>query len=146
MHDNRSLLRGKQTEWQKQVAEEEFANDPHITQQKVTNKINNMKKAWKAAKAMQEQSGWGLREEDVESSISERLDQRCPFFWQLDDLWRDKPNMISSHTVDSIASSQANTPGPLPSTPAFPPTPSQSNELSPESMPAIIAPATTRTP
>ena len=41
-----------------------------ITAQKVRDKYGKLKKAWKDAKKWKEQSGFGLREEDCEWSIT----------------------------------------------------------------------------
>ena len=65
-----------------------FANDDHITLKKIKEKATNMKRAWKDAKAMQGRSGWGLKSEDNEPSINDRLEQKCGFFWRLEEiLW-----------------------------------------------------------
>ena len=60
IEDNRELLRGKQLTWHKLVKEEVFIDntDEHIVVKKITEKVNNMKKRWKEAKAMQERSGY----------------------------------------------------------------------------------------
>lgn len=48
MEDNYLLLRGKQITWHKQVKDEVFSNDNHITVKKLGDKVFNMKKAWRA--------------------------------------------------------------------------------------------------
>ena len=53
------------------MKEEIFPNNDHITAKKVWDKYTNMKKAWKDTKMMQDQSGFGLREEDCRRSIND---------------------------------------------------------------------------
>ena len=72
MEENHERLRGKPADWINKVKEDIFPDDEgfeHITAKKVRDKYTNMKKAWKDAKTIQEQSGFGLREEDCERSI-----------------------------------------------------------------------------
>jgi len=82
MEENQELLRGKQSEWHKRVKAQVFRDegDEYITVKKIGEKVNNMKKCWKEAKAMQECSGWGVRSNDNEKSINEHLEQKCAFF------------------------------------------------------------------
>jgi hypothetical protein len=78
MEENHELLRGRPADWINKVKESIFPDNAgfaHITVKKVKDKYNNMKKAWKDAKAMQEQSGFGLREEDCEGTINGIVDQ-----------------------------------------------------------------------
>lgn len=70
MEENHERLRGRPADWIHKVKEDIFRDNEHITAKKVRDKCTNMKKAWKEAKAMQEQSGFGLREEDCERSIN----------------------------------------------------------------------------
>ena len=49
MEENQQQLQGKQTAWYKVVKEEEFSMDAHITVQKRTDKVTNMKRAWNQA-------------------------------------------------------------------------------------------------
>ena len=42
-----------------------------------------MKRAWKEAREMQDQSGWGLQPDDNKASINDRLERKCPFYWRL---------------------------------------------------------------
>ncbi|KAF8439644.1 hypothetical protein BGX38DRAFT_1206943 [Terfezia claveryi] len=75
MEENQELLRGKQVVWHKD-----------ITVKRISEKMGNIKKAWKDAKAMQARSGWGIKSEENEESINEILEWRCPFFWRLEGL------------------------------------------------------------
>ncbi|KAF8459360.1 hypothetical protein BGX38DRAFT_2985 [Terfezia claveryi] len=112
MEENHEQLRGKQIAWHKEVKEQSFALEEHITVKKISEKIGNMKKAWKGARAMQIRSGWGVRYEDNEQSINELLERRCPFFWRLEELWGSRPNISVILHTESIAS-----PIPAPSQP-----------------------------
>jgi hypothetical protein len=76
MEENHEVLRGKPADWVNKVKEEVFSDNEHVTVKKLKDKYTNMKKAWKDAKAMQEQSGFGLKEEDCERSINGIVDQR----------------------------------------------------------------------
>ena len=78
MEENHERLRGKPADWIHKVKEDIFPNNEHITAKKVRDKYTNMKKAWKDAKMMQEQSGFGLREEDCERSINGIIYSSCP--------------------------------------------------------------------
>ena len=78
MEENHERLRGKPADWINGIKEDVFPDSEgfkHITVKKVRDKYNNMKKAWKGAKTMQEQSGFGLREEDCERTINGIVDQ-----------------------------------------------------------------------
>ena len=70
MEENHERLRGRPADWIYKVKEDIFPDNEHITAKIVRDKYTNMKKSWKVAKAMQEQSGFGLREEDCERSIN----------------------------------------------------------------------------
>ena len=83
MEENQEKLRGKQITWYKEVKDAEFADEDHITVKKISDKLGNMRRVWKDTKAMQVQSGWGIKPEDNEDSINEVLERKCPFFWQL---------------------------------------------------------------
>ena len=50
MEENQELLQGKQSAWFKNVKEQEFANDEHITIRKIAEKVMN-RKVWSAAEA-----------------------------------------------------------------------------------------------
>ena len=52
MEDNQESLKGKQIPWHKDVKEEVFATDDHITVKKITDKAGNLKKNWKSAKVI----------------------------------------------------------------------------------------------
>ena len=93
MEDNISCLDGKQLTWHKEVKEDLFPENDIITVKKINNKVNNMKKHWKDARAMAEHSGWGLQnQDDNEDSINAKLECKCPFYWQLEELWGSRPN------------------------------------------------------
>ena len=77
-------LRGKEIIWQKDAKEQLWPNDAHITIRKLTDKVANMKRAWKEAREMQDQSVWGLQPDDNKASINDRLEHKCPFYWRLD--------------------------------------------------------------
>ena len=121
MEDNQQHLRGKQMAWYKLVKEEVFAGDDymHITVKKIADKVFNIKRSWKEAKAMQEQSGWGAKPEENETSINEVLERKCPFFWRLEEVWGTRPNatMIvntESSTAPPSTPSQPTLQAPLP--------------------------------
>ncbi|KAF8459269.1 hypothetical protein BDZ91DRAFT_464829 [Kalaharituber pfeilii] len=92
MQENFESLRGKQVVWHKDVKDQVFSDDDHITVKKIGEKAQNMKKSWKDAKAMHTRSGWGIKAEDNELSINELLEKKCTFFWQLDEIWGSRPN------------------------------------------------------
>ena len=45
MEDNQELLRGKQATWYKDIKDQVFVNDDHITLKKIKEKATNMKRA-----------------------------------------------------------------------------------------------------
>ena len=51
---------------------------------------------------MQERSGWGLKSEDNEPSINDRLEQKCTFFWRLEEIWGSRPNATVVVHTESI--------------------------------------------
>jgi len=55
MEDNQEQLRGKQIAWhkEKEVKKQIFGAEEHITVKRVSEKMGNMEKTWKDAKAMQ---------------------------------------------------------------------------------------------
>ena len=70
--ENYERLRGRPTDWTNKLKEAIFPDDEgfkHITA-KSEDKYTNMNRAWKDAKTVQGQSGFGLREEDFERSIN----------------------------------------------------------------------------
>lgn len=100
MEENPEQLHGKQSRWYRDVKDEVFYNDEHITVKKINDKASNMKKASKEAKASQGDSGWGLREED-ERNIQKKLEKKCQFFSRLDGIWGSRPNVRIITRVDS---------------------------------------------
>ena len=103
MEEHLEDLRGKQVTWHKDVKEQLFSNDNHITVRKITNKVANMKRAWRDARAMQDQSGWGLQEDENDSTINGVLERKCPFYWRLDAIWGSRPNVTVVHRLESIS-------------------------------------------
>ncbi|KAF8469206.1 hypothetical protein BDZ91DRAFT_721903 [Kalaharituber pfeilii] len=92
MEENPEALRGKQIGWHKDVKDEVFANDDHITVKKIGDKAMNMKKAWREAKALQERNGWSIKPEENEQSINDALERKCTFFWRLEGIWGSRSN------------------------------------------------------
>ena len=86
MEENREKLRGKQITWYKEVKDEEFGAEAHITVKKISDKLGNMRKVWKDAKAMQARSGWGIKPQENGDSMNEVLERKCPFYWRLDEI------------------------------------------------------------
>jgi hypothetical protein len=73
MEANRDFLRGAYVKWLTKVKAEAFPDSEgykHLSAQKVKDKYYNMKKAYKAAKAIQAKFGIGKREEDCERSVN----------------------------------------------------------------------------
>ena len=103
MEEHLDELRGKQITWQKDAKEQLFPNDSHIMIRKLTDKVANMKRAWKEARAMQDQSGWGLQPDDNETSINDRLKRKCPFYWRLDAIWGSRPNVTVVDRMESMS-------------------------------------------
>ena len=120
MEEHQELLRGKQSAWFKDIKDQEFADEEHITVKKITDKVQNMKKAWRVAKAMQERSGWGLTMEENSTSINHALEKKCAFFWRLEEIWGTRPNVAIPATIQSTSTTEAR------QSPDGPPTPSQS--------------------
>ena len=123
MEENQELLQGKQTAWFKDVKQQEFSNDEHITVKRIADKVTNMKRAWKGAKALQERSRWGLTREKNEASVNGTLEKKCAFFWRLDEIWGARPNVAVPTAIRSAA---ATAPRRIPQSHGAPPTPSQS--------------------
>ncbi|KAF8429987.1 hypothetical protein BGX38DRAFT_1278031 [Terfezia claveryi] len=65
--------------------------------------MGNIKKAWKDMKAMQARLRWEIKSEKNEESINEILDQRCPYFWHLEEIWGSGPNVSVVLQTESIA-------------------------------------------
>ena len=51
-----------------------------------------MKRSWKEAKAMANQSGFGVRAEDNTTSVNEVLERKCQFYFRLEEIWGSRPN------------------------------------------------------
>ena len=66
VEENHERLRDKPADWINRVKDDVFFDNQHVTAQKVRDKYGNLNGAWKNAKAMQEQSGFGLREDNCE--------------------------------------------------------------------------------
>ena len=72
LEDNQLLLRGSTALWTAKAKETLFADNDDIDAKKIKSKYHNMKNSWKAAKTMQEQSGFGVKEDDCSSSVNGR--------------------------------------------------------------------------
>ena len=70
MEDHVEMMKGKQALWSKQVKDDLFEGKDQITPVRIGQKIANIKGQWKKARAMIDQSGWGLRPEENEQSIN----------------------------------------------------------------------------
>ena len=101
MEVNPGQLRGKQSVWHKEVKDAEFADSQVISVKRVRDKATNLKVQWKAAKALQERSGWGLREEENTEVVNRCLEKKCPFFWRLDRIWGPRPSSSPAVLVGS---------------------------------------------
>jgi hypothetical protein len=73
MEDNPELLRGSTNRWATKVKKSVFVTVDHIDLKKIKAKYHNMKAAWKVAKQLQDQSGFGLKEDDCESSVNGKI-------------------------------------------------------------------------
>ena len=104
MEDNLEELRGKQSRWHKDVKCEVFLKDEHITIKKISDKVSNMKKQWKEAKALRDGSGWGIMDYKEDQSIKDALERKCPFFFRLDAIWGGRPNVKVLYRMDTINS------------------------------------------
>ncbi|KAF8461924.1 hypothetical protein BDZ91DRAFT_736061 [Kalaharituber pfeilii] len=136
MEDNQEAIRGKQITWYKQVKEQVFAYEDHITVKKISDKMANAKRAWKEAKAILERSGWGMRPEDNEQSVNDILERKCTLFWRLDAIWGSQRN---SNTIVRVESPGHDTPGYTPS-PALEQSPSPQISRSPTPEPSAATP------
>ena len=101
MEDNQEALRGLQSKWYKDVKDALWKEDADMTWQRVRDKVQNMKQAWKRAANMRDQSGWGLSAEDHESSVVEKLEKTCQHFYQLDNIWGSRVNITPLITVNA---------------------------------------------
>ncbi|RPB26106.1 hypothetical protein L211DRAFT_694380 [Terfezia boudieri ATCC MYA-4762] len=79
-----------------------------------------MKGQWKKARAMIDQSGWGLRPEENEQSINAVFEKKCPFFWRLDGVWGEHPNASFSGCLEILSCAESQ-PAPNPPAPSQPP-------------------------
>ena len=81
-----------------------------------------MKNSWKAAKKLQEESGFGVKEDDCTNSVNGRifqlfanweaaaaypvclevLNKKCKFFWRLDEIFGTRPNNNPVVTTDTL--------------------------------------------
>jgi hypothetical protein len=73
MEENRELLRGAALPWMTKVKEAVFANNDDIDVKKIKSKYHNMKASWKAAKKLQEASGFGVKEDDCTSTVNDKI-------------------------------------------------------------------------
>ena len=84
MEENHERLRGKPVDCIYRV-KEDFLSDnegfKHITVQKTRDKCGNLKRAWKDAETMQEQSDFGIREEDCERPTNGTVKQGSTRGW-----------------------------------------------------------------
>lgn len=108
MEKNPVELKGKQSRWHRDIKDEVFGKDDHITVKRINDKLANMKRQYKEAITIQDSSGWGLCEED-EQFINKNLDKKCPFFFRLDRICGNRPNMRIPTQMDSSVS-QLDTP------------------------------------
>ncbi|KAF8430084.1 hypothetical protein EV426DRAFT_579674 [Tirmania nivea] len=115
MEENQEELRGKQITWHKLVKGQVFSNDEHITVKRITDKVTNLKRSWKEARAMQQRSGWGVKAEKNEASINDALERKCAFFWRLDEIWGSRPNVELIGGSESVASRPSQIPSEIPS-------------------------------
>ncbi|KAF8457675.1 hypothetical protein BGX38DRAFT_1156646 [Terfezia claveryi] len=106
MEENPELLQGKQVTWHKELKQEVFPDEEHITVKKITDKATNMKRAWKEAKALQDSPGCELIAVDNERSIKELLEKKCTFFWRLNAIWGSRPAGTVIASMESIPSTR----------------------------------------
>ena len=70
MEENPQLLHGSIHTWTQKLKEAVFTDSNHIDLKNIKAKYYNMRTSWRAAKQLQDQSGFGLKEDDCESSIN----------------------------------------------------------------------------
>ncbi|KAG0137000.1 hypothetical protein HOY82DRAFT_598020 [Tuber indicum] len=68
---------------------------------KVGYKYDNLMKAYRAAAKLNNQSGWGLSETDLDGGRRYKLLSRCPYFFRLERILGDRPNVRPPITYDS---------------------------------------------
>lgn len=130
MEENPEELRGKQCRWHKDVKDEVFHSEEHITVKKINDKVSNMKRQWKEAKVLQGKSGWGV---EATEDDNQKLERKCPFFNRLDGIWGTRPRV---RAVTRMESASASTPARVivsesESVSPSPPSPSPSHQSSP---------------
>ncbi|KAG0138574.1 hypothetical protein HOY82DRAFT_534689 [Tuber indicum] len=79
---------------------------------KIGYKYDNLMKSYKAVVKMNNQSGWGLTQGDLDEgreTLREKILSRCPYFFRLDAILGDLPNDWPPAFFDSGADSQATT-------------------------------------
>ncbi|KAG0125734.1 hypothetical protein HOY82DRAFT_542986 [Tuber indicum] len=83
---------------------------PSRSETQVGYKYNNLKKAYREALKVADQSGWGLGEEDLLNgntlSLQVKLEKKCPFFARLDAIWGTRLNFRPPSLFSSGPSSQ----------------------------------------
>jgi len=102
MEENQELLRGAAVVWMAKVKEAIFADNRDKDVKKIKFKYHNMKNSWKAAKKLQEESGFGVKEDDCTDSVNEVLNKKCKFFWRLDEIFGTRPNNNPVVTNDTL--------------------------------------------
>ena len=70
VEENQEAIRGSTLTWTARLKDTVFGEEDHIDQKRIKTKFHNMKNSWKAAKQMQNQSGFGLTEADCVSSVN----------------------------------------------------------------------------
>jgi len=94
MEDHEGEIRGKQVQWHREVKDQVFADEEHIPVKRISEKIGNMRKAWRDAKAMQERSEWGVK------PINEILKRKCTFLGRLEEIWGSRQRRKEMHSLD----------------------------------------------
>ena len=72
MEDNQELLRGATNTWARKIKEVVFPDLNHIDI-KIKSKYHNLRNSWKATKQLQDQSGFGLKEDDCEALVNSKI-------------------------------------------------------------------------
>ena len=73
IEDNQELLRGATSMWARKLKEIVFTNSDYIDIKKIKAKYHNLRNSQKAVKKLQDQSGFGLKEDDCEASINSKI-------------------------------------------------------------------------
>jgi adenine C2-methylase RlmN of 23S rRNA A2503 and tRNA A37 len=70
MEENRHLMSRKQGLWHRRMKEEVFSGSEYvkITVKRIGEKVTNMRRAYRQAKELQNQSGFGLRKPTIRLS------------------------------------------------------------------------------